>query len=163
MNKSKKSKKRSEKSVFLNEAVTKSNARTILKHFEKMLGQKLGLILIDGKMFMSLYDENYRIEIPIEISTAASSCTDIEISYASKKYESKAIVLKERHSMLLDDFAYWLRLDIKEVEYCCCKEFVASLVKKSKTNWEIFNGKKWVHIDPYEFLINCDLITRNII
>lgn len=66
---------------------------------------------------------------------------------------------KDDIGMTLEEYAFWMRMPVEEVERIFCQELINELMKYGKRDsiWRIWNGIKWVEIDPWKFAIEVDL------
>jgi hypothetical protein len=74
-------------------------------------------------------------------------------------YENSPILFKNESSMSLEEFAFWMRKPIAEIERVFCKEIIDALMKYIKYDpvWRIWNESTWIEIYPWKFAIELGL------
>lgn len=77
----------------------------------------------------------------------------------SELYRRSPIVFKDDSGMTLEEYAFWMRKPIAEVERIFCQEVINDLMKFVKRDpmWRIWTGIDWIEIDPWKFAIEADL------
>ncbi len=77
----------------------------------------------------------------------------------SEFYRRSPIVFKDDSGMTLEEYAFWMRKPVAEVENIFCQEVINDLMKfvKSDPMWRIWTGIGWIEIDPWKFAIEVDL------
>ncbi len=75
-------------------------------------------------------------------------------------YLHSPLKFKEHTSMSLCDFAFWMRRDLADIELEVCQavmdEFTLDANRGCLT-WRIWQGMKWIEIDPWKFAVELDL------
>lgn len=79
----------------------------------------------------------------------------------SEFYNRSPIVFKDDIGMTLEEYAFWMRKPVAEVEKIFCQEVIIDLMKfvKHDLMWKIWTGMEWVEIDPWKFAIEADLVS----
>ena len=77
----------------------------------------------------------------------------------SEFYSRSPIVFKDDSGMTLEEYAFWMRKPVAEVEKIFCQEVIKDLMKfvKSDPMWRVWSGIGWVEIDPWKLAIEADL------
>lgn len=80
----------------------------------------------------------------------------------SELYHSSPIVFKSDSGMTLEEYAFWMRKPLGEVEKIFCLEVINDLMKfvKQDPMWRVWNGVDWLEIDPWKFAIEVDLASE---
>ena len=81
----------------------------------------------------------------------------------SKLYTMSPIVFKDDVGMSLEEYAFWMRKPVAEVEKIFCQEIVGELMKfvKHDPMWRVWTGIGLVEIDPWKFAIEVDLAGKD--
>ena len=77
----------------------------------------------------------------------------------SEFYSRSPIVFKDDSGMTLEEYAFWMRKPVAEVEKIFCQEVINDLMKFVKRDpmWRVWTGMEWIEIDPWKFAIEADL------
>ena len=77
----------------------------------------------------------------------------------SEFYRRSPIVFKDDSGMSLEEYAFWMRKPVAEVERIFCQEVINDLMKfvKSDPMWRVWTGIDWIEIYPWKFAIEVDL------
>ena len=78
----------------------------------------------------------------------------------SRMYDCSPIVFKSYSYMNLEDYAFWMRKPVAEVERMFCREVFSALMAYIKHDpmWRIWTGLDgWIEIDPWKFAVEVDL------
>ena len=62
--------------------------------------------------------------------------------------------------MLLCDFAFWMRRDLADIELEVCQAIIDEFTQDAERGcltWRIWQGMKWIEIDPWKFAIELGL------
>lgn len=80
----------------------------------------------------------------------------------SELYHSSPIVFKSDSGMTLEEYAFWMRRPVAEIEKIFCREVINDLMKfvKHDPMWRVWNGIDWLEIDPWKFAIEVDLASE---
>ena len=74
-------------------------------------------------------------------------------------YDNSPVLFKNESSMSLEEFAFWMRKPIAEIERVFCKDVIDALMRYIKFDpvWRIWNESTWTEIDPWKFAIELGL------
>ena len=152
--------------------VTRENVKKILDLFaEKLHVRGFSLSYYeedDPSMTLSLVENDLSIDesiCPLIIGSMKSRGPlhaeerHVGVSWASDIYEFSPIMFKQMTSMTLDDFSFWMRVDLDKVREECCRALLYHLCEApfGKCIWRIWQGHEWIEIDPWKFAIELDL------
>ena len=81
----------------------------------------------------------------------------------SEFYNRSPIVFKDSSGMTLEEYAFWMRRPVAEIEKIFCREVINDLMKfvKNDQMWRVWNGVDWIEIDPWKFAVEVDLDSRD--
>lgn len=81
----------------------------------------------------------------------------------SEFYCRSPIVFKDDTGMTLEEYAFWMRKPVAEIEKIFCQEVINDLMKFVKCDpmWRVWTGMEWSEIDPWKFAIEVDLAGRD--
>lgn len=81
----------------------------------------------------------------------------------SELYCRSPIVFKDDSGMTLEEYAFWMRKPVAEIEKIFCQEVINDLMKfvKHDPMWRVWTGMELVEIDPWKFAIEADLAGRD--
>lgn len=138
----------------------------------KILARKLG-----GKAFALHYyassppsftlclaqDELHAAEhaTPLEFSSGSvfEQEREVRVMDLDTIYLHSPIKFKENVFLSLDEFAYWMRRDIADIELCVwdaiVNEFLLDVAHGRRTR--VWQRTKWVDVDPWELAVEVDL------
>lgn len=171
----KKSKKKDK--FFPKIEVTRENSKRILDLFAKKLGIREFIMSFseDDTPSISLsVAENSWAENDGNIETSCSLVVGevrsisgrleagergIGVWWADGIYAFGPVMFKPRASMTLDDFSFWMRVDLDRVREECCKALLDRLCEApyGRCIWRMWQGHEWIEIDPWKFAIELDL------
>lgn len=65
--------------------------------------------------------------------------------------------------MTLEEYAFWMRLPLAEVERVFCREVIDSLMMYVEHDhvWRVWTGSAWLELDPWKFAVEADLASQH--
>ena len=148
--------------------VTRENAKMILDLFaEKLKVKRFSLSYYEEdspSMTLSLVENDLSIDesiCPLIIESVRSGVElhaeerHVGVDWASDIYEFSPIMFKQMTSMTLDDFSFWMRVDLDQVREECCRALLDRLCEApfGKCIWRMWQGHEWIEIDPWKFAV----------
>lgn len=168
--------KKEEKEKFIKFDVDSSNAHEILEKLAEKLGvTSLGVICNgdDNPVLRAAVMANVpTTESPFEKLLLASikkrgilvaKERSIALWRLSEFYRRSPIVFKDDSGISLEEYAFWMRKPVAEVERIFCQEVINDLMKFVERDpmWRIWTGLDWIEIDPWKFAIEVDLAGKD--
>ena len=167
--KSKKNATRSTSAFPFASMPTRETAGKTLKILARKLGRKAFALHYCASSTPSFTlciarDEHYAAEhaVPLTFSSGSSFEQGREVRMMDLDiiYLHSPIKFKESAFLSLDEFAYWMRRDIADVELRVWDAIVneLSLDAAHGRPTRVWQGMKWVEVDPWELAVEADLI-----
>ena len=169
--------RRKENDKFIKFDVDSTNAHKILEKLcEKLEASELGVICNgdDNPVLRAAVAANVptATESPFEKlllasikkrGTLVAGERSIALWRLSEFYRRSPIVFKDDSGMTLEEYAFWMRKPVAEVERIFCQEVINDLMKFVKRDpmWRVWTGIDWIEIDPWKFAIEVDLAGKD--
>ena len=158
--------------------VTSNNAHQILEKLGEKLGvSRFGIIcngddnpvlraaaaIVDGLAAETSVFEKLQLASIKKKGTLVAGERSIALWKLSEFYRRSPIVFKDGIGMALEEYAFWMRKPVAEVEKIFCQEVINDLMKFIKRDplWRVWTGIDWIEIDPWKFAVEVDLTSKD--
>lgn len=154
-------------------APTRETAGKILKVLARKLGRSAFTIHYSSSNNSPLFSvclelEGYRPahSCPFKLSSKSrrgKTCKherEVHVLGLDLIYLHSPLKFKENVSMSLCDFAFWMRRDLADIELEVCQAIIDEFTLDAKhgcLTWRIWQGMKWIEIDPWKFAVELSL------